>query len=103
LTNPWASTDEDPYGYDKSALTSIGQAEQNGIFARTNTAATWVMCIGDVGLLEPHYIESKVTTYPGPVTVDYATNRVVRVGSATVIMAKPTKSVGVILSPVSQQ
>lgn len=86
LTNPLMATDEDPGGYDKAALTSIGQAEPNGIFASTNTAATWVMCIGKTGLIEPHYVESKVTVYPGPVKVDYANNRVIRVGDATVTM-----------------
>ena len=42
------------------------------------------MCVGDGGSIEPHYIESKVTVYPGPVTVDYNMNRVVRSGAAKV-------------------
>lgn len=61
----------------------VAQAEPNGIFASTNTASTWVMCIGEAGNLEPIYIESKVTTYPYPVSVDYATNRVKKAGKAT--------------------
>jgi len=86
LTNPLMAVDEDPQGYDKSALTSVGQPEPNGIFASTNTSATWVMCVGIAGTLEPVYVEAKVTVYPGPVDIDYATNRVVRSGEATVTM-----------------
>ena len=61
----------------------IGQAEPNGIFASTNTSATWVMCVGQAGMLEPHYVESKVTVYPYPVSVDFDNNRVVKAGDAT--------------------
>ncbi len=61
----------------------IGQAEPNGVFASTNTSATWVMCIGDSGNLDPVYIESKVTVYPYEVEVDYSTNRVKKIGNAT--------------------
>ena len=90
LTNPLMATDEDPDGYDHAALTSVGQAEPNGIFASTNTSATWVMCVGEAGTVEPHYIESKVTVYPGPVSVSYETNRVTRAGKASVtISTKP--------------
>jgi hypothetical protein len=92
LTNPLMATDEDPTGFDKNSLTSIGQAEPNGVFASQNTAATWVMCVGKGGMLEPHYIESKVTVYPGPVDVDYENNRVVRSGKATVTLKKPKGS-----------
>lgn len=84
LTNPLMATDEDMAGYDKASLTSIGQAEPNGIFASTNTSATWVMCIGEAGMIEPIYIESKVTIYPYPLSVDYDLNRVTKVGKATV-------------------
>lgn len=82
LTNPLQS-----YGGGQ-AKTSIGQAEPNGIFASTNTAATWVMCIGPGGVIEPMYIETKVTVYPGPVNVDYAENIVTRHGKATVTIKK---------------
>ncbi len=82
LTNPWMAV-----GYHQSQ-TSIGQAEPNGLFASANTVATWVMCVGDTGLIEPQYVESKVTVYPGPVSVDYEKNRVTRVGKATVTMSK---------------
>ena len=61
----------------------IGQAEPNGIFASTNTSATWVMCVGLAGSLEPHYIEGKVTVYPYTVKVDYDTNRATRAGETT--------------------
>ena len=81
LTNPVT-----PYGSTRidRSLTTIGQAEPNGIFASTNTSATWVMCVGDAGVIEPVYVESKVTVFPGPVLVDYDTNRVTRTGASTV-------------------
>lgn len=82
LTNPLQSVG------GGHARTSIGQAEPNGIFASTNTAATWVMCVGKAGIIEPMYIETKVTVYPGPVEVDYENNRVARVGKATVTIKK---------------
>ena len=64
---------------------TIGQAEPNGVYASTNTNATWVMCIDpETGLVAPHYVEAKVTGYPWSVTVDYETNRVKRSGNATV-------------------
>lgn len=85
LTNPLQAVGNRHY-----ALTSIEQAEPNGIFASKNTAATWVMCLGLAGNLEPVYVETKVTVYPGPVKVDYTTNRVVRSGAATVLI--PTKN-----------
>lgn len=86
LTNPLMSTDEDQDGYDQRALTTIEQAEPNGIFASKNTAATWVMCLGESGNIEPIYVETKVTVYPGPVIVDYDKNRVTRSGAATVMI-----------------
>ena len=64
----------------------IEQAEPNGVFASKNTAATWVMCLGESGALEPVYVETKVTVYPGPVVVDYDTNQVTRSGAATVLI-----------------
>ncbi|MHC4690964.1 MAG: hypothetical protein ACYS5F_15260 [Planctomycetota bacterium] len=88
LTNPLRATDEDADGYDKASLTTIEQAEPNGIFASKNTSATWVMCIGDSGQIEPVYVESKVTIYPGPVNVNYDKNRVTRTGAATVRIKK---------------
>lgn len=88
LTNPLVATDEDNEGHDggAGALTSIEQAEPNGVYASKNTAATWVMCAGDLGQIEPVYIETKVTVYPYPVSVDYATNRVTKAGEATVTL-----------------
>lgn len=84
LTNPLMATDEDPEGYDKAALTTIEQAEPNGVFASKNTAATWVMCAGDGGMIEPVYVETKVTVYPYPVSVDYNKNRVTKAGAASI-------------------
>jgi hypothetical protein len=92
LTNPLMATDEDPEGYDHQSLVAIEQAEPNGIFASKNTAATWVMCLGQAGNLEPIYVETKVTVYPGPVKVDYDKNRVTRSGAATVLIPKGSGS-----------
>ena len=78
LTNPLQS-----YYMGNGAGTSVGQAEPNGVFASTNTAATWVMCIGETGMLEPHYVESKVTVYPYPVKVDFEKNIVIKAGKAS--------------------
>lgn len=87
LTNPLMATSEDSQGrIYHASLTSIGQAEPNGIFASTNTSATWVMCVGDGGSLLPHYVESKVTVYPYPVSVDYGTNRVTRAGEPSTVI-----------------
>lgn len=81
LTNPLVST-----GSTVHSITSIEQAEPNGIFASKNTSATWVMCLNKTGGIEPVYVESKVTIYPGPMNVDYEKNRVTRSGAATVII-----------------
>lgn len=92
LTNPLVATDIDLEGeehnYQGGALASIEQAEPNGVFASKNTAATWVMCLGQTGGIEPVYVETKVTVYPGPVKVDYDRNRVTRSGAATVLIKK---------------
>jgi hypothetical protein len=90
LTNPLVATDIDDEGEENGsgALTSIEQPEPNGIFASKNTAATWVLCLGESGQLEPVYVETKVTVYPGPVVVDYATNRVTRSGASNVLIPK---------------
>jgi len=59
----------------------VEQAEPNGLFASKNSIATWVRCTFD-GKITPIYIESKVTTFPFPVQVDYTTNRITRVANA---------------------
>ena len=88
LTNPLVATDTSQSGdvdrYQGRALASIEQAEPNGIFASKNTAATWIMCVGDNGAMEPIYVETKVTVYPYPVKVDYDKNRVTKAGMSTV-------------------
>lgn len=89
LTNPLSTTNEDQDGFEQSrTLAVIEQAEPNGVFASKNTAATWVMCLGEAGNIEPVYVETKVTVYPGPVIVDYDKNRVKRSGAATVLIPK---------------
>lgn len=79
LTNPLKAVGNRAY-----SLTSIEQAEPNGIFISKNTSATWVMCSGENGSIEPIYIESKVTVYPYPLDVDYKTNRAIKAGKSTV-------------------
>ena len=79
LTNPLKVASRGSYG---TPVTE--QAEPNGIFISKNTSATWVMCAGDNGAIEPIYIETKVTVYPYPVKVDYDKNRVTKAGKSTV-------------------
>lgn len=86
LTNPLRTTDEDQTGFRTSQLTTVEQPEPNGIFASKNTSATWVMCAGETGTIEPIYVETKVTVYPFPVSVDYDTNRVIKSGTASVTL-----------------
>lgn len=81
LTNPLRMHRE--YG---PVAVAIEQAEPNGVFASKNTAATWVMCLNESGGIEPVYVETKVTVYPGPVKVDYANNQVKRTGAATALI-----------------
>lgn len=78
LTNPLKETS------NIRGMATIEQAEPNGIYASKNTAATWVMCSGVGGVIEPVYVETKVTSYPYPITVDYDRNRVKRNGASTV-------------------
>lgn len=67
---------------------TLPQAEPNGLFTNGITSeATWVPCIVD-GAISPMYVETKVTTYPYPVRVDYETGRVKRDGAATVTLSK---------------
>lgn len=86
LTNPFMLEGRwDRSGHAHNHLEGVvGQAEPNGIFASTNTSATWVMCVGEAGQLNPVYTESKVTVYPYTVAVNYETNRVTKDGEATV-------------------
>ena len=87
LTNPLTGREIATRGTGgPNPAVAIGQPEPNGVFASTNTSATWVFCLSDAGIIEPIYIEAKVTVYPGPVKVDYTTNRVTRNGAATVTL-----------------
>lgn len=80
LTNPLQMS----YAGTNVGTAVVEQAEPNGLFASKNTSATWVMCIGSGGTIEPVYVESKVTAYPYPVKVDYEKNRVVKAGNSSV-------------------
>lgn len=82
LTNPLVAKDFG--GTSHYAWNVVEQPEPNSVFASKNTAATWVMCTGEMGNIEPIYVETKVTTYPYPVDVDYDKNRVTKAGKATV-------------------
>ncbi len=92
LTNPLSPIVHgwNPYGGDiwNEESQVVEQSEPNGVFASKNTAATWVLCLGEAGNIEPVYVETKVTVYPGPVKVDYDKNRVTRSGAATVLIQK---------------
>jgi hypothetical protein len=59
ITNPLQT-----YGYSSGALTSIEQAEPNGLFSSKNTDGTWVLFIQTDGTVTPIYTEHKVTTFP---------------------------------------
>lgn len=84
LTNPQRAVYET--GYQSITGVAVGQPEPNGVFASTNTSATWVFCLSDAGRIEPVYVEAKVTVYPGPVEVNYSTNRVSKAGEANVTL-----------------
>lgn len=80
LTNPLKGI----HVASQGGVTAVEQAEPNGIFASKNTSATWVMCAGDKGIIEPVYVETKVTVYPYPVVANYNTNQVKKAGTASV-------------------
>lgn len=86
MTNPSLAVWNSRASQGAFAGVTIGQPEPNGVFASTNTSATWVFCLNQAGIIEPLYVESKVTVYPGPVEVDYDNNRVTRAGEATVTL-----------------
>lgn len=64
LTNPQKlSLIELRNGYAQAILP---QAEPNGMYTPSSTSATWVMCLGPDGRVEPAYWEGNVSTYPRP-------------------------------------
>jgi len=54
----------------------VEQQEPNGIFLSKNTNATWVICTGPGGTLDPIYVEEKVAVYPYPIKVKIMKNGV---------------------------
>ena len=66
----------------------IEQAEPNGIYLSKNSEATWVMCINEIGSIDPILVETKVTTYPYGVDVNYSTNRVTKDGKSVATISK---------------
>lgn len=67
----------------------LPQAEPNGLFTNgITTEATWVFCISETGKITPVYVETKVTVYPYPVTVDYGLNTVTKNGRSSVVLKK---------------
>lgn len=76
-----------PEVYSTNGAT-LPQAEPNGLFTNGITSnGTWVFCVAD-GVIAPVYVETTVTVYPGPVTIDYETNRVQVTGGVTVSLKK---------------
>ena len=82
LTNPLQAE-----RWGTAGVSVIEQAEPNGIFASKNTAATWVMCAGEAGIIEPIYVETKVTVYPYLVSIDYKTNKVTKAGRSSIFLS----------------
>lgn len=62
----------------------IEQSEPNGLWSSKTTQATWIPCANADGTISPIYVESKVTTYPYMVDVNYETNRVKRMADAEI-------------------
>jgi hypothetical protein len=88
LTNPLtASRSYHGTGYG-SSVDVVEQPEPNGVFASKNTNATWVFCVNNTGSLDPIYVESKVTSYPYSVNVNYESNRVTKIGESTFTISK---------------
>jgi len=91
LTNPLQLTAKriKTYGGHRTLEGTVEQQEPNGIFASKNTTATWVMSVdADTSQILPIYVESKVTVYPYPVTVDYENSRVHKAGKASTSLTK---------------
>ena len=88
LTNPLQMS----YAVRQTGTAVVEQAEPNGLYSSKNTSATWVMCTGTGGVIEPVYVEGKVTVYPYPVTVDYDKNRVAKAGKSSVTVIVPSAS-----------
>ena len=90
LTNP-LKVEYQGTGYEGDGV--VEQPEPNGLFSSHNSIATWVRAVvpdGERTVEVPIYIESKVTCYPFPVTVDYESNRVIPVvaGKPSVVIQK---------------
>jgi len=82
---PYDTSLTNPLQVDYHRGSVIEMAEPNGLFSSKNSISTWVRCItvvDDEDVEAPVYVESKVTAYPYPVTVDYETNRVVPVSGS---------------------
>ena len=78
LTNPQHAEWRHRTGGSSYASAVTGQSEPNGIYASTNTSATWVMCVDKTGAIEPVYTEAVLNVYPYQIDVDYKNNRVTR-------------------------
>ena len=81
LTNPLQGI----YIHSSGGVVTIEQPEPNGLYSSKNSIATWIRClvkVNDETVEAPFYVESKVTTYPFPVDVDYQTNRATPVQNA---------------------
>lgn len=63
------------------------QAEPNGVYPADSSWGTWVMCVEGDGSLTPVYNESNTLTFPFPVSVDYATGRITKVGDPSMVIS----------------
>lgn len=70
---------------------ALPQAEPNGVYPAESSWGTWVFCVNDDGTLNPIYNEMDTLTFPFPVSVDYATGRITKVGdpSMTITLTNP--------------
>ncbi len=56
--------------YGGAAVSAIAQAEPNGLYAPPQTDATWIMCVGPDGNVEPVYMEEHVIASPRALVMD---------------------------------
>lgn len=76
------TSSEAAYNFSGNPYT-LPQAEPNGVYPAASSWGTWVFCVNDDGSLNPIYNEMDTLTFPFPVTVDYATGRITKVGDPT--------------------
>ena len=83
LTNPQQGTDV-RNNYVSLGVTTIGQAEPNGLYSPASADGTWVPCVDDKGNIAPVYEERKVSVFPRRVVE--RDGRLVQEGPATLMI-----------------